>query len=171
MRSKLFSAFGEAEYRERLARAREHLARAGFDGCVSVAPEHLYYLGGYDAWVSVNSPQALIFRTGGAIARVADDATAASHRDAPYMWHPIASWFDPAETDAQIGWAREGSEAMRPFKTGGVYLNFEPDEGEQHVRAGFSPAKYARLVELKDKYDPENLFRLNQNIAPSGAAR
>src|SRR4051794_14438521 len=66
---------------------------------------------------------------------------------------------------------REGSEAMRPFKTGGVYLNFEPDEGEQHVRAGFSPAKYARLVELKDKYDPENLFRLNQNIAPSGAAR
>ena len=65
MRSKLFSAFGEAEYRERLARAREHLARAGFDGCVSVAPEHLYYLGGYDAWVSVNSPQALIFRTDG----------------------------------------------------------------------------------------------------------
>ncbi|PYM56029.1 MAG: hypothetical protein DMD79_22065, partial [Candidatus Rokuibacteriota bacterium] len=61
----MFSAFGEAEHRERLARARESLARAGFDGCVSVAPEHLYYLGGYDAWVSVNSPQALIFRTDG----------------------------------------------------------------------------------------------------------
>jgi len=65
MRSKVFSAFGEAEHRERLARARESLARAGFDGCVSVAPEHLYYLGGYDAWVSVNSPQALVFRTDG----------------------------------------------------------------------------------------------------------
>ena len=65
MRSKVFSAFGEAEHRERLARARESLARAGFDGCVSVAPEHLYYLGGYDAWVSVNSPQALVFGTDG----------------------------------------------------------------------------------------------------------
>src|SRR5207244_12840146 len=61
----VFSAFGEGEHRERLARAREGLARAGFDGCVSVAPEHLYYLGGYDAWVSVNSPQALVFRTDG----------------------------------------------------------------------------------------------------------
>jgi Xaa-Pro dipeptidase len=60
-----FAAFAEAEHRERLARARQALARAGFAGCVSVAPEHLYYLGGYDAWVSVNSPQALIFRADG----------------------------------------------------------------------------------------------------------
>jgi FAD/FMN-containing dehydrogenase len=115
--------------------------------------------------------QTILFRTGGAIARVPDDATAASHRDAPYMWHPIAAWSDPADTDAQIAWVRESSEAMRPFATGGVYLNFEQDEGAEHVRAGFSPEKYARLVELKDKYDPGNLFRVNQNIAPSGAAR
>src|SRR5213076_810771 len=93
-----------------------------------------------DAYVEhgqkVSSPmsQALIFRNGGAIARVPEDATAASHRDSPYMWHPIASWTDPADTAAQIGWAREGSEAMRPYKTGGVYLNFEQDEGEEHVR-------------------------------------
>jgi Xaa-Pro aminopeptidase len=60
-----FAAFSEAEHRERLARARRTLAAAGFDGCVSVAPEHLYYLAGYDAWVSVNSPQALVFRTDG----------------------------------------------------------------------------------------------------------
>jgi Xaa-Pro aminopeptidase len=60
-----FAAFAEGEHRERLARARETLTRAGFDGCVSVAPEHLYYLGGYDAWVSVNSPQALVFRADG----------------------------------------------------------------------------------------------------------
>jgi hypothetical protein len=119
----------------------------------------------------ISSPmsQALVFRHGGAIARVPEEATAASHRDAPYMWHPIAAWTDPAETDAQIAWAREGSEAMQPYKTGGVYLNFEQDEGEQHVRAGFIPEKFARLVELKDKYDPNNLFRVNQNIAPSRA--
>ena len=60
-----YAAFPEAEHRQRLAQARQALARAGFDGCVSVAPEHLYYLGGYDAWVSANSPQALVFRTDG----------------------------------------------------------------------------------------------------------
>jgi Xaa-Pro aminopeptidase len=60
-----FAAFAEAEHRERLGRARERLRAAGLDGCVSVAPEHLYYLGGYDAWVSVNSPQALVFRADG----------------------------------------------------------------------------------------------------------
>jgi FAD/FMN-containing dehydrogenase len=115
--------------------------------------------------------QAILFRMGGAIARVPEDATAASHRDAPYMWHPIAAWSDPAENDDHIGWVRESYAAMEPYTTGGVYLNFEQDEGADHVRAGFSPEKYARLVELKDKYDPNNLFRVNQNIAPSGAAR
>jgi FAD/FMN-containing dehydrogenase len=129
-----------------------------------------------DAYVEhgarVKSPmsQAVIFRHGGAIARVSEDATAASHRDAPFMWHPIACWSDPADTDSTIAWVREASAAMEPFMTGGVYLNFEQDEGEEHVRAGYSPEKYARLVALKDKYDPNNLFRINQNIAPSRAA-
>jgi FAD/FMN-containing dehydrogenase len=126
-----------------------------------------------DAYVEhgkrVKSPmsQSILFRHGGAISRVPDDATAASHREAPYMWHPIAAWNDPADTDDTIAWVREYSAAMAPFATGGVYLNFEQDEGEEHVRAGYSPEKYARLVALKDKYDPENLFRINQNIAPS----
>jgi FAD/FMN-containing dehydrogenase len=126
-----------------------------------------------DAYVEhgarVRSPmsQAIVFRHGGAISRVPDDATAASHRDAPYMWHPIAAWSDPADTDREIAWVRDSSAAMEPFTTGGVYLNFEQDEGEAHVRAGFSPDKYARLVALKDEYDPHNRFRINQNIAPS----
>ena len=59
-----FAAFPDEEHRERLARARFQLRAAGFDGCVSVAPEHLYYLSGYDAWVGVNSPQALVFTVG-----------------------------------------------------------------------------------------------------------
>lgn len=115
--------------------------------------------------------QTILFRHGGAIAAVPEDATAASHRDAPYMWHPIAAWTDPADTDWHINWVRESSAAMKPFASGGVYLNFEQDEGEEHVKAGYSADKYARLVELKDKYDPHNLFRVNQNIVPSGAAR
>lgn len=60
-----YAAFAESEHRERLARARRALADADFDGAIVVAPEHLYYLGGYDSWVSVNSPQALIFGTDG----------------------------------------------------------------------------------------------------------
>jgi FAD/FMN-containing dehydrogenase len=129
-----------------------------------------------DAYVDhgsrVGSPmsQMILFRHGGAISRVPEDATAASYRDAPYMWHPIAAWSDPADTEREIAWVRDSSAAMEPFASGGVYLNFEQDEGEQHVRAGYGPDKFARLVALKDKYDPGNLFRINQNIPPSRAA-
>src|SRR4051812_9807834 len=111
--------------------------------------------------------QIIIFRHGGAVSRVPDEATAAGHRDAAYMVHPITAWQNPADTERHIDWVGRFSEAMRPFTTGGVYLNFEPDEGEERVRAGYGAEKYARLVELKDKWDPENLFRVNQNIKPS----
>jgi FAD/FMN-containing dehydrogenase len=111
--------------------------------------------------------QIIIFRHGGAVSRVPDEVTAAGHRDAEYMVHPITGWQDPADTERHIDWVGRFSEAMRPFTTGGVYLNFEPDEGEERVRAGYGAEKYARLVELKDKWDPENLFRVNQNIKPS----
>ena len=58
---------------------------------------------------------------------------------------------------------------MEPYTTGGVYLNFEQNEGEGHVRSGYSAAKFARLQALKDEYDPTNMFRFNQNISPSGS--
>jgi len=111
--------------------------------------------------------QAIIFRNGGAVSRVPADATAAGHRDAVYMAHPIAQWMDPAEDDLHIGWCRRFSDAMAPFTTGGVYLNFEQNADDARVRAGYEPGTYARLVELKDKWDPTNVFRVNQNIAPS----
>jgi FAD/FMN-containing dehydrogenase len=111
--------------------------------------------------------QIITFRHGGAVSRVPEDATATGHRQAAYMVHPITCWQDPAQTERHIDWVGRFSEAMSPFLTGGVYLNFEPDEGEEHVRAGYGAEKYARLVELKDKWDPDNLFRVNQNIRPS----
>ncbi len=112
--------------------------------------------------------EAVLFRHGGAVSRVPDHATAFSHRDAVYMFHPIAAWPDPARDKAHLDWVRRASEAMAPFTTGGVYLNFTADEGERGVHAGYSREKWERLVELKDRYDPTNMFRFNHNIRPSG---
>ena len=124
-------------------------------------------LGTEIAQVSSPTTQAILFRHGGAVSQTADDATAAGHRDAAYMAHPIAAWQDPAQTELHLDWVRRFSDAMAPFTTGGVYLNFEPDEGQERVRAGYGAEKYARLVALKDKWDPDNLFRVNQNIEPT----
>lgn len=112
--------------------------------------------------------QAIVFRNGGAISRVPEEATAAGHRSAPYMLHPIAQWQDPAEDAVHIGWARELMEGLTTWTTGGVYLNFEPQG--QDVQRGYGAHKYHRLAELKQAWDPQNLFRVNQNIAPSGEA-
>jgi hypothetical protein len=129
-----------------------------------------------DAYVRVGpqqlSPmtQAIVFRTGGAVSRVPAESTAAGNRDSVYMAHPLACWEDPADDEVNIAWVSAFSEAMRPFTTGGVYLNFEQDEGDEHVRRGYTPQTYARLVALKEKWDPGNLFRVNQNIAPGQPA-
>jgi len=68
---------------------------------------------------------------------------------------------------AHVDWARNLSADLEPETTEGVYLNFTSDEGDERVRKTFGPEKYAKLVALKDKYDPANMFHLNQNIKPS----
>jgi FAD/FMN-containing dehydrogenase len=119
----------------------------------------------------IGSPmtQGIVFRHGGAVSAVAEDATAASGRNAPYMAHPIAAWHDPSETDYEMDWVRRFSAAFEPVLTGGVYLNFEPETGEAQTRAGFGDAKYERLAALKEQWDPTNMFRANHNIAPAKA--
>jgi FAD/FMN-containing dehydrogenase len=111
--------------------------------------------------------QMIIFRLGQGVTAVPDDATAFSHREADYMFHPISVWEDPADDERVIAANRAFADAMRPFGTGAAYLNFTPEA--DRVRDAFGEAKYERLVALKDKYDPENLFRGNQNIKPSRA--
>lgn len=106
-------------------------------------------------------------QVGGAIARVPADATAYANRDAAWDCIPIAAWEDPTADARNIAWAHGIWEAMRPFATGGVYLNNLGEEGEERIRAAFG-ANYARLAALKAKYDPTNLFRANQNVAPAG---
>ena len=118
----------------------------------------------------VTSPltQVLLLPMGGAIARVADGETPLSLRDAAFNFHAISMWADPVEQpDKHISWARELEAAMRPWTTERTYLNFIGDEGEERVRTAYDPETYRRLVALKDKYDPTNMFCLNQNIKPS----
>jgi FAD/FMN-containing dehydrogenase len=114
--------------------------------------------------------QLHVHQMGGAVARVAPEATAYSHRRAGFAVNVVGMWGDPSESDRHTGWARATAAALAPFATGGVYVNFLGDEGEQRVRAAYSEGTYARLAELKAKYDPENVFRLNQNIRPRARA-
>ncbi len=119
--------------------------------------------------VSRPSPmsQILVIPGGGAIADVPEDATAFGQRTSPFNIHIIAGWEDPTDDEANIGWTKGLGAAMKPYTTGGAYLNYLGEEGEDRVRAAFGPETYARLQALKDRYDPQNLFRLNQNIKPT----
>ena len=96
------------------------------------------------------------------------DATAYAHRSAQYVLNIIARSPDPAGFDRHIEWARDTRAALAPFTTGGEYVNFTADAPQDRVKASYPPATYQRLVAVKDRYDPSNLFRLNQNIHPSG---
>jgi FAD/FMN-containing dehydrogenase len=106
---------------------------------------------------------------GGQIARMPDDANAITARQAKWTCHCIGEWETPEETDAELAWVKAWGPLIEPFKIAGAPMTFRADTGDAYVRATYGEEKYARLVALKDKYDPENLFRLNQNIKPSAA--
>jgi FAD/FMN-containing dehydrogenase len=114
--------------------------------------------------------QMLILADGGAIARVDEDAAAFGQRTAPFDTHFLSMWADPADTELNIAYVRAIATAMKPWTTGRAYLNFLGDEGLDRVEAAFGPEKFAKLQALKDKWDPRNLFRHNQNIPPSADA-
>ncbi len=114
------------------------------------------------------SPQCEIFfgALGGATTRLAPDATAYAHRDTRFIMNVHGRWEKTADDARCIGWARDFFDASAPFASGGVYVNFlTADEGDR-VRTAYGP-NYARLARVKRAYDPANLFRMNQNIAPA----
>ena len=118
---------------------------------------------------SPNSAVA-IEQLGGAVSRVGMDDTAFNHRDARYNLLIVGMWPDPAAKDENVKWVRDLWDAMQPYSSGGVYVNYigqEGDEGDARVKDAYGPEIYERLVALKNKYDPTNLFRLNQNIKPT----
>ncbi|WP_119459065.1 FAD-binding oxidoreductase [Rhodospirillaceae bacterium SYSU D60014] len=116
------------------------------------------------------TPQCEIFigQIGGATKRVAADAMAYPHRDADFVMNVHTRWDDPAEDQRCIAWAREFFNAAAPHATGGVYVNFITED-EERVAAAYG-GNYDRLADIKRRYDPENLFRLNQNIPGKAAA-
>ena len=114
-----------------------------------------------------NTSSLLVFQhVGGAIARVPTPDSPYANRDAAFDCFPVAIWDDSADDDANMRWARELWSAVRPYSTGGVYANNLGEEGEDRVRDAYGE-NYARLAALKTRYDPTNLFRLNQNIRPA----
>ncbi|HSS04082.1 MAG TPA: FAD-binding oxidoreductase [Solirubrobacterales bacterium] len=106
----------------------------------------------------------------GAIARVDGEATAYGERQAPFVLNAIASSHEPGELDPHVEWAQRLYAEIEPSLTGGAYINFLSAEGGERVQAAYGAEKFARLRALKDRYDPTNLFHLNQNIPPSSGA-
>jgi FAD/FMN-containing dehydrogenase len=114
------------------------------------------------------SPQCEIFvgTIGGQTARVAPEAMAYSSRDAKYVMNVHGRWESAAEDERGIAWAREFFAKSRPFASSGAYINFLTQDETDRIAFAYG-ATYNRLVELKKKYDPTNLFRMNQNIKPA----
>jgi FAD/FMN-containing dehydrogenase len=122
-----------------------------------------------EAAISPVSPFSNIFIApgGGAAARVPEDATAFGERSAAFNIHYLSSWPDAADDARNIARTKAVSQAMKPWATGRVYLNYIGNEGQARIDGAFGEAKMARLRALKAKWDPDNLFRYNQNIAPA----
>ncbi|MEV8534247.1 FAD-binding oxidoreductase [Streptomyces sp. NPDC051211] len=120
----------------------------------------------YAARIASPHTSFTIYHLGGAVADVGDDATAFGGRGAGHIFNISGATEDAEGFEQERAWARELWSALAPHHTG-VYSNFLMEEGEERIRQAYGPEKYRRLRELKRRYDPGNLFRLNQNIPPA----
>jgi FAD binding domain/Berberine and berberine like len=158
---KVQTLFDEAFIRGRRYYFKSNFTRSISDAAIATLVEH---------FATAPSRLSMLYfqQLGNSANRVSATATAFSHRDALCEWGCDAVWTDPVQDGANIRWAREVAEAMRPFTSGSDYVNhigLEAEEGTDRIRAAFG-ANYDRLVALKNRYDPTNLFRHNQNIKP-----
>lgn len=115
----------------------------------------------------ITSPhtQLLVLPGGGAYARVDEDATALGNRTSKWNFHALAVWEDPTESGTHMAWARDFVTAMQPHSTSGAYPNFSSDTGTERARWSYG-SRYERLAAVKNAWDPDNVFRVNQNIEP-----
>lgn len=112
-------------------------------------------------------PNAEIQAYGGAIADIGGHETAFSQRDTAFEFVAACKWTDPADDDRRIAAARSYAAPLAPYASG-AYVNALSDEGEVGLRRAYPPEQLARLIAVKDAYDPSNVFHLNQNVRPSG---
>jgi FAD/FMN-containing dehydrogenase len=121
-----------------------------------------------DRWSAKPTPQSEIHihHAGGAMARVQQAETAFAQRTSPYLLNVIARSVDGVGFDGDTTWARNTRTALAAYGSDAMYVNFTGDAGADKVRASYPPETYAKLVAVKRRYDPTNMFRLNQNIAP-----
>jgi hypothetical protein len=105
-----------------------------------------------------------VWMLGGAMGRVGATDTPIAHRDADYMVGLEANWDEPAGDSANIAWARGSVDKLAPFSTGGSYRNFEDPNDTGATQAAHGDANYKRLVEIKKRYDPDNLFRSRRGL-------
>ena len=110
-----------------------------------------------------------VHHLGGAVSRLADDATAYPLRTAEYVLNVVGTWADRNDSMRQIAWVRDGWDALRPSAFTASYVNFLADAGRDAVEGAYGPQTYARLSHVKRTYDPENVFRTNHNVAPADA--
>jgi FAD/FMN-containing dehydrogenase len=107
-----------------------------------------------------------IHHVGGAMAREPEGGSAFPHRNSAFVYNVIATWTDPSEDGIQVNWAKSVFDALRSCSEGVAYLNFLGEEGDERTAAAFGTS-LERLSELKRRYDPDNVFHMNQNIRPA----
>ncbi|WP_037429118.1 BBE domain-containing protein, partial [Sinorhizobium fredii] len=122
-----------------------------------------------DAVRQLPGPECEIFvgHVGGAAGRVAAEETAFPQRSSHFVMNVHARWREPQMDQACIEWARRLFEAAKPHAAGTAYINFMPEDEGDRVEAAYA-GNYRRLLEVKGRYDPQNLFRMNQNVRPAG---
>ena len=108
----------------------------------------------------------ILVNGGGAIERVGEDDTAISGRDAPFSFHTNGMWDDPSAMDENVAWVKGVTSKLGSHVATGISLNFQTEIYDERLRESWGSAKVERLRSLKERYDPTNLFRLNQNVAP-----
>jgi FAD/FMN-containing dehydrogenase len=141
----------------------QHYWKANFvtdlsDGMVAAHLEH-------GPKVPVVNSTVHIYPINGACHRVAADATAFAYRKANFATVIAGMWPDPAQNAANIKWVRDYYDATAPLSEAGGYVNFMADDDQGRVKTNYG-SNYDRLANIKRKYDPDNLFHLNQNIRP-----
>ncbi len=143
-----------------------HMQRADFfDGLgPEISAQHLKF----GSKIPTPLSQMHLYPISGAVGRVAADKTPWAYRDAKYAGVIVSVDPDPQNSDTIITWYKDCWTALHPFFSGGAYSNFMRDEGQDRVKARYRH-NYPRLVEIKTRYDPQNLFRVNQNIKPKNS--